>query len=275
MLWSFRSATRLVWDIQIVADLTLCQALILAAATGGFVLGMDCNQGRMAQRRHGARRVTAQGPTFGLRRLPASATELDSRFDFFTPTAGHLGRAVAKRWTADEVVRLGQTATEAELIEIRGPALVPSDQLASLKETLISANGLAATWAITGEPTTATISPVYQLVAIASWAAARDTSPAQTARFSRDSTPSLAFPHATPGRQRRPSWPGASRPPRPACLTVAAPAASAGLHLQGHRHWPGREQRLCRNSIAAPARTPQVRAGCWWPLSTTPSASLI
>jgi len=121
------------------------------------VLGMDCNQGRMAQRRHGARRVTAQGPTFGLRRLPASATELDSRFDFFTPTAGHLGRAVAKRWTADEVVRLGQTATEAELIEIRGPALVPSDQLASLKETLISANGLAAMVAVVGSPVMAQV----------------------------------------------------------------------------------------------------------------------
>jgi len=163
MLWSFRSATRLVWDIQIVADLTLCQALILAAATGGFGFGTATFSGWVAIKAAWRREDTARAESRRKDRLSAyaaylaSATELDSRFDFFTPTAGHLGRAVAKRWTADEVVRLGQTATEVELSEIRGPALVPSDQLASLKKTLISANGLAAMVAVVGSPVMAQV----------------------------------------------------------------------------------------------------------------------
>ena len=139
-------------------DLTLPQALFLATATGVIGFGSATFAQWRADEAASRREAMARDELRRKDRLSAyaaylaSATELDSRFDFYTPTAGKLGSAVIGRQTADEVVRQGQKASEAELREIRGPALVPPEQIASLKEALISANGLAAMVAVAGFP---------------------------------------------------------------------------------------------------------------------------
>lgn len=149
------------WELRIMADLSFAQALILAAATGAVGFGTATFSGWVAnsaaQRREDATRAESRRAErlSAYSSYLAAATELDARFDLFTPTPGQLGRAVSGRRTVDEVVRSGEEVTEAELLAIRGPMLISADLIAPLKEAVISANGLSAMVAVVGSTTVA------------------------------------------------------------------------------------------------------------------------
>ena len=144
--------------LMIMADLTLAQSLVLAGASAAFGFTAAAVSGfiarKEARRRENAERIESRRKDrlSAYAAYLASATELDSRLDLYTPNVGQLGKAKG----LDAGAEMIEQAAHDEGIDVsnsvlrRSSVLVAPDQHPALKEALIATNGLAAMVAIIG-----------------------------------------------------------------------------------------------------------------------------
>ncbi|MGI8458295.1 MAG: hypothetical protein ACR2LI_09310 [Propionibacteriaceae bacterium] len=141
-----------------MADLTLAQSLALAggSAVFGFVASAVSSllARKESRRREDGERVESRRKDrlAAYAAYLASATELDSRLDLYTPNAGQLGRAKGLDATAQMISQEAQAEgiDVGDVVLHRSTDLVGPDQHPGLKEALITTNGLAALVGVIG-----------------------------------------------------------------------------------------------------------------------------